>query len=59
MAIDRDDQVIYDEEENTYYMDQGDALYLHWSGLKADGGTDVTEENAPTTTEKSMEGKAT
>ena len=59
MAIDRDDQVIYDEKENMYYMDQGDALYLHWSGLKADGGTDVTEGNAPTTTEKSMEGKAT
>lgn len=59
MAIDRDDQIVYDAEENTYYMDQGDALYLHWTEPETDGGTDVTEEDASDTTEKPMEDKAT
>ncbi|MEF8779004.1 MAG: signal peptidase I [Natronomonas sp.] len=59
MAIDRDDQVVYDTEENTYYMDQGDALYLHWTEPETDGGTDANKEDAPDTTGTSMEGKAT
>ena len=39
MALDRDDWVIYDEDANTYYMAQDDALYLHRAAPETDGGT--------------------
>jgi len=43
MALDRDDWVIYDEEQNTYYMTRDDALYLHRAAPETDGGTTVEE----------------
>jgi signal peptidase len=41
MALDRDDWVIYDDDEDTYYMTQDDALYLHRASPETDGGTAV------------------
>ena len=41
MALDRDDWVIYDDDEDTYYMAQDDALYLHRASPETDGGTAV------------------
>jgi signal peptidase I len=41
MALDRDDWVIYDEEQDTYYMTRDDALYLHRAAPETDGGTAV------------------
>ena len=41
MALDRDDWVIYDEDQDTYYMAQDDALYLHRAAPETDGGTSV------------------
>lgn len=39
MALDRDDWVIYDDDQDTYYMTQDDALYLHRASPETDGGT--------------------
>ncbi|WP_211225999.1 signal peptidase I [Haloplanus natans] len=39
MALDRDDWVIYDDDEDTYYMTRDDALYLHRASPETDGGT--------------------
>jgi len=39
MALDRDDWVIYDEDQDTYYMAQDDALYLHRAAPETDGGS--------------------
>jgi signal peptidase I len=41
MALDRDDWVIYDEEQDTYYMARDDALYLHQAAPETDGGTAI------------------
>jgi signal peptidase I len=38
MALDRDDWVIYDDDEETYYLNRDDALYLHRSSPETDGG---------------------
>jgi signal peptidase len=43
MALDRDDWVIYDEEQNTYYMTRDDAVYLHQANPETDGGMPITE----------------
>jgi signal peptidase len=43
MALDRDDWVIYDEDQDTYYMTRDDALYLHRAAPETDGGTAVDE----------------
>lgn len=43
MALDRDDWVIYDEEQNTYYMTRDDAVYLHRASPETDGGMPITE----------------
>ncbi|WP_199722721.1 signal peptidase I [Haloplanus aerogenes] len=51
MALDRDDWVIYDDEQDTYYMARDDALYLHRAAPETDGGTvadgDTTETVEP------------
>jgi signal peptidase I len=39
MAFDRDSWVVYDEDEDTYYVAQDDALYLHRAAPETDGGT--------------------
>jgi hypothetical protein len=44
MAVDKDDWVIYDEDQDTYYMTQDDALYLHRAAPETDGGTAVNED---------------
>lgn len=54
-ALDRDGQVIYDEGEETYYVDRDDALYLHWAEPQTDGGTDATERDTENTVEKPTE----
>ena len=46
MALDRDDWVIYDEEQDTYYMTRDDALYLHRTAPETDGGTAVEGDDA-------------
>ena len=46
MALDRDDWVIYDEEQETYYMTRDDTLYLHRSAPETDGGTAVEGPDA-------------
>ncbi|MFB6102287.1 MAG: signal peptidase I [Haloplanus sp.] len=47
MAVDRDDWVIYDEEQATYYMARDDALYLHRAAApEPDGGTTISETEA-------------
>jgi signal peptidase I len=46
MALDRDDWVIYDEEQETYYMTQDDALYLHRTAPETDGGRAVGEDDS-------------
>jgi signal peptidase I len=46
MALDRDDWVIYDEEQETYYMTRDDALYLHRAAPETDGGTAVGADDA-------------
>jgi len=49
MALDRDDWVIYDEEQDTYYVTQENALYLHRTTPETDGGaapSDVAEADA-------------
>jgi signal peptidase len=43
MAVDRDDWVIYDEEQETYYMTRDDALYLHRTAPETDGGRAIDE----------------
>jgi signal peptidase len=48
MAVDRDDRVIYDDEQDTYFLSQDDEIYLHRSAPEPDGGTPVAEE-APET----------
>jgi signal peptidase len=47
MALDSDDWVIYDDDADTYYVTQDDALYLHRASPETDGGTAVDD---PTTT---------
>lgn len=48
MALDRDDWVIYDEDQDTYYMAQDDALYLHRAAPETDGGTAVDGDSDET-----------
>jgi len=46
MALDRDDWVIYDEEQETYYVTQDDALYLHRTAPETDGGRATDERGS-------------
>jgi signal peptidase len=52
MALDRDDWVIYDDDEDTYYMTQDDALYLHRASPETDGGTAVDGGTAEVDSER-------
>jgi len=54
MALDCDDWVIYDDDEDTYYMARDDALYIHRSAPETDGGTAV-DGDEQTDTEAEME----
>jgi signal peptidase I len=60
MALDRDNWVIYDEDEDTYYVARDDALYLHRTSPETDGGVTVeatgTEDDRASTDEATTGG---